>query len=399
MNSAIVLWRRTGEQHRHKSRHVQEDRHTIIFTMSAISQNKRPRMGITAEEVQVQFVDTEEGVCSPVEGEDSAIEDKGNVVVHDTSIPMKDVHSLHSQLLSILQELRAKRGFNPALWTKRRTSELCVYLKRNNLRAVVVSISGGVDSASILGLLKRAQDLAALDPTHPFNPANGGKIIAIAQPICSTPGIQNRAYEAANAFDVNVVTVDQTSVHNQLVGIVENQVGPLQDFSKAMFKSYQRTPIAYLLASHYGGVVVGTGNLDEDGYLYYYCKFGDGAVDVGLIWDLHKSEVFQLAEYLGVPRSILEAPPSADLAPGQTDETEIGATYDMVELVYTFIHSFSEAQQAEFLHSLCPEARDQFDREREVITAIHNRGMHKADLNPKNMGSEWFKERYPEADI
>lgn len=141
---------------------------------------------------------------------------------------------------------------------------------------------------------------------------------------------------------------------------------------------------------------MGTGNLDEDGYLYYYCKFGDGAVDVGLIWDIHKSEVFKLAAYLGVPQSILAAPPSADLAPGQTDETEIGATYDMVELVYLFVFHFTEERKATFLAGLSTDARLQFDQEFENIQRIHVRGQHKADLNPKNMGSKWFKETFPE---
>ena len=311
-----------------------------------------------------------------------------------TAIALKKVQPLHPKLLDKLRQIRRQKAFDPQIWVFQRTSELLRYMRDNNLKALVVSISGGVDSSSVLGLLKRTQDLAATDPTHPFNPDNGGKIIAIAQPICSTPSIQNRAYEAADAFGITVVTVDQTAVHNQLVGIVEDQVGELNSFSKAMFKSYQRTPIAYLLASHYSGVVVGTGNLDEDGYLYYYCKFGDGAVDVGLIWDLHKSEVFQLAAYLGVPQSILDAPPSADLCPGQTDESEIGATYDMVELVYVFLHQYTVAEQANFVDSLCPDSREQFERELDVIRAIHNKGLHKADLNPKNMGSEWYHRHY-----
>jgi NAD+ synthase (glutamine-hydrolysing) len=176
------------------------------------------------------------------------------------------------------------------------------------------------------------------------------------------------------------------------------QIGELKGFSKSMFKSYQRTPVAYLLASHHGGVVVGTGNLDEDGYLYYYCKFGDGAVDVGLIWDIHKSEVFQLAAYLGVPESILVAPPSADLAPGQTDEAEIGATYNMVELVYIFVFHYDEKRKALFLSCLSAGARTQFDAEFKNIQVIHERGQHKADLNPKNMGSPWFFEQFPELE-
>ena len=60
--------------------------------------------------------------------------------------------------------------------------------------------------------------------------------------------------------------------------------------------------------------------LDEDGYLCYFCKAGDGVVDVQLIADLHKSEVFTVGKYLEVPEDILVAPPSADLWDGQTDE-------------------------------------------------------------------------------
>lgn len=72
--------------------------------------------------------------------------------------------------------------------------------------------------------------------------------------------------------------------------MMANEFGePLSKFSSSMLKSYLRTQVAYTLASNYSGVVIGTGNLDEDGYLYYYCKFGDRVVDIGLIWDLHKS--------------------------------------------------------------------------------------------------------------
>lgn len=62
--------------------------------------------------------------------------------------------------------------------------------------------------------------------------------------------------------------------------------------------------------------MLGTGNHDEDGYLGYFCKAGDGVVDVQLISDLHKSEVFKVGAELGVPESILRSPPSADLWDG-----------------------------------------------------------------------------------
>jgi NH3-dependent NAD+ synthetase len=140
------------------------------------------------------------------------------------SIPTKDVNELHSELLCALAEERRKKNFQPDLFCEKRVAQLVLYLKTNNLKAVVLSISGGVDSGCVLGLLKKAQDLAALDSTHPFNPANGGKIIPVAQPIDSTAEIQNRAYEVAAAFGIEVITVDQSEVHHQLVNTVEQQV-------------------------------------------------------------------------------------------------------------------------------------------------------------------------------
>lgn len=309
----------------------------------------------------------------------------------NNAIPTKEVKPLHSELNIKLEKIREKRAFNPEEFVKTRGNQLLYYLLTYNIKTVVLSVSGGVDSACILGILKYAQSLASLIPLHPFNPVNGGQIIAVAQPIHSTKSIQNRAWEAGKVFDVPIITIDQTIVHDMIINSVEKSIGTkIKPFAQSMFKSYQRTPTAYLLASHFGGVVVGTGNLDEDGYLYYYCKFGDGAVDIGLIWDLHKSEVFKLAKHLGVPESILIAPPSADLAPGQTDETESGVTYDQVELVYNYLFRMEEEEREQFLTDLCVEAREQFDREFEMIKAIHDRGSHKADLNPKNMGSDWY---------
>lgn len=259
------------------------------------------------------------------------------------------------------------------------------------VKTVVISVSGGVDSACVLGLLKEAQIKANAILTHPFNEKNGGRIIAIAQPIYSTSSIQSRAYEVGNKFGIEIKTICQDQIHTKLTELIANEFGePLSKFSSSMLKSYLRTPVAYSIASNYTGIVVGTGNLDEDGYLYYYCKFGDGAVDVGLIWDLHKSEVFTLSKYLGVPESILTAPPTGDLYSDQTDEEEIGLSYDMVELVYNYIHIFTKQEQNEFKSRIGDKAWKLFESNIQIVETIHKKGLHKADLNPKNIGQYIF---------
>lgn len=275
---------------------------------------------------------------------------------------------LHPELKAKLDEYDRQRAFSAEDFVDKRCKGIIEYLKKYSLKATVVSVSGGVDSAVVLSLLVETKQRY---PEYPF------EIVALAQPIMSTESIQNRAYELAVKKGIELITIDQTEEHHSIINKIEDQVGKLNTFSKSMFKSYQRTPTAYLLASHYKGIVVGTGNLDEDGYLYYYCKFGDGAVDISVIWDIHKNEVFQVAKYLHVPESILNAPPSADLYPDQTDEGELGVSYDMVRLVYYSLDN------SDWVSELSEDAIQQFIAEKRKIEIVHLRGMHKQDINPK----------------
>jgi len=124
-------------------------------------------------------------------------------------------------------------------------------------------------------------------------------------------------------------------------------------------------------------VVMGTGNQDEDGYLAYFCKAGDGVVDIQLISDLHKSEVFKVGAELGVPKSILVAPPSADLWPGQTDEDELGFTYDFIELYTGEYLKLDDKGKAAFVASLGADAKQQFVDWSSACVKVHDRNSHK----------------------
>jgi len=143
-----------------------------------------------------------------------------------------------------------------------------------------------------------------------------------------------------------------------------------------------RTPVGYYVAQLYStkgfpAIVLGTGNMDEDGYLAYFCKAGDGVVDVQLISDLHKSEVFQVAAFLSVPESTRVAPPSADLWEGQTDEGELGFSYDFVELWTGDYIKRDDTGKRNFKNGLKEEDLKQLEDWGLAAEKVHKRNFHK----------------------
>lgn len=280
---------------------------------------------------------------------------------------------LQADLKKALETVRAKRNFNVQDWVQKKAQLINEYFKKNKLSGAVVNMSGGVDSSVTAALLLEAKK-ATDSPIK--------KVVGILQPILSTPEIQNRALEVAKDLGLEVFTVDQTSIFETLSGLVEKQSGLTGNgFSRGQLRSYMRTPVAFFTAQLLStngtpSVVVGTGNKDEDGYLFYFCKAGDGVADIQLIADLHKSEVFKVGALLRVPESVLKAAPSADLWPGQTDEEEIGASYDFVEL-YTELLEYSEADKAAIISGLSSEALAQYQASEKLVVSIHNRNKHK----------------------
>ena len=124
--------------------------------------------------------------------------------------------------------------------------------------------------------------------------------------------------------------------------------------------------------------MIGTGNLDEDGYLFYFSKAGDGVSDIQLIQDLHKSEVYEVARHLHLDQQLVDAVPSADLWAGQTDEDEIGWSYDAVELWVELV-AHDEVKQVE--QKLTGEELEQFKAMGTRLEQIHKKNGHKAKIS------------------
>lgn len=295
-----------------------------------------------------------------------------SILCNKNSILMNDY------LYKELANFRQIKNFDPKIWLHNKITFLNNYMTKANLKACVINLSGGIDSGCVFAICIEA--LKQLDT--PIE-----KIIAIIQPIYSTPSHMLRALECkliatSQEEKVKIIVIDQSQIFDQIIENTEKAINIIPStFSNAQLKSYMRTPVAYYvtqLLNQIGkpALVLGTSNYDEDSYLGYFCKAGDGVFDLALIDDLHKSEVYIMAKYLNVPSSILNAQPSADLWDGQTDETELGFTYDFVELFTQYIN-LSILEQNEFKKRLDSDGLQYFEQTSEKIIAIHNKNKHK----------------------
>ena len=115
---------------------------------------------------------------------------------------------------------------------------------------------------------------------------------------------------------------------------------------------------------------------DEGAYLGYVGKASDGMVDVQIISDIHKSEVYQVAHELEIPKSIIEATPSGDMYDSRTDETVFGASYDFVELYLNYLN-MKDSEKEKLISSLDEKSKEQFDFYAKNLENLHKYNLHK----------------------
>jgi len=178
---------------------------------------------------------------------------------------------------------------------------------------LVVGLSGGVDSACVAGLAQRA--------------IGSDAILGVLLPCHSDPVDGEYARQVATAFNLETVTVDLSAVFDSFVAALPPSSSRM---ATANLKPRLRMTALYYIANSRNALVVGTGNKSEL-MIGYFTKYGDGGSDLLPLGDLYKREVYDLARELGVPQPIIDRPPTAGLWPGQTDEGEMGITYDALE--------------------------------------------------------------------
>jgi len=192
-------------------------------------------------------------------------------------------------------------------------------LLKSGLGGFVIGLSGGIDSA-----LSAALAVNAVGPE---------KLLGVLMPYrSSSQSSVNDALELADKFGIKTKTVNISPMIDSYYESIDDS-NRLRAGNKM---ARERMSILFDISHELGYLVLGTGNRTEIA-LGYTTWYGDSACSLNPLAQLYKTEVRELSKYLGVPDSIISKPPSADLWSGQTDESEIGVTYEAIDQLLEMI--------------------------------------------------------------
>lgn len=184
-------------------------------------------------------------------------------------------------------------------------------VKKTGLNKVTVGLSGGLDSAVVAALCKEAF---------------GDNLNCVLMPsqFSSKESIEH-ALEVCEKFDIKYETISIAPMVEAFISNMNEDRLRIGNFSARM-----RMSVLYDVSSRERSLVVGTSNRSEI-LLGYGTIYGDTACAINPIGQIYKSDEFEFARFLGVPESILNKAPSADLWEGQSDEAELGYTYKQMD--------------------------------------------------------------------
>ncbi len=230
--------------------------------------------------------------------------------------------------------------------------------KEAGARGYVLGVSGGIDSALVMRLCARAVGkgnvLGLLMPTQDSIQED----LADGKLLCEAEGIEHKV-------------IDITP--------------PVEAFQKAVGENVERIPLAnikarcrmivlYYFANARGRLVAGTSNKSEM-MMGYFTKYGDGGADVEPLSDLYKTQVRQLARKIGAPDKVIRKAPSAGLWKGQTDEGEMGITYDRLDAI---LLGFEQSLEVREIARRAETSVDEVSR----IAGVIRSTAHKRELPP-----------------
>lgn len=270
---------------------------------------------------------------------------KGNV-----QIPQENVEHV--------EDVRAGAAYytidNLVWWIRHKVQEAKV-------KGVVVGVSGGIDSAVVSALCKKAFPEQSLGLIMPANSIPEDR--QFAEMVCDAIGLDYKVMDLSDTYNLMIRTAQSS-------GLIGTESHPLVGGN---LKARLRMSTLYLAAQERGYLVVGTDNAPES-VTGYFTKYGDGGVDILPISSLLKRQVRELARYLDIPEPIITKPPSAGLYEGQTDESEMGILYDDID---DYISDYPVPEEV-----------------KKKIQALEQRSEHKREMPPsapKEMNAMFVK--------
>ncbi|KXS49211.1 MAG: NAD+ synthase [Halanaerobium sp. 4-GBenrich] len=183
------------------------------------------------------------------------------------------------------------------------------------LEGAVVGLSGGIDSA----VTARLAQLAF-----------GENLLTVIMPCHSSSSDREDALKIANEFQMQVIENDLSDVYDHLLDELKSTGIKDGKLAEANIKPRLRMTSLYYYAQIKNYLVIGTDNWSEL-KIGYFTKHGDGGIDLAPLGSLVKHEVKELAQVLDIPAEIIEKKPSAGLWDGQTDESEMGFSYEELD--------------------------------------------------------------------
>ncbi|WP_339034711.1 NAD(+) synthase [Spiroplasma endosymbiont of Cantharis rufa] len=215
-------------------------------------------------------------------------------------------------------------------------------VKKANQKGVIVGISGGIDSAVVAALAKKA---------FPDD------YMTVWMPCKSSELDEKCKLELINKLNLKNVSVDLSKTFEVLSDSLNKSGIEQSKIALANSKARLRMTTLYSMAQTHNYLVLGTDNADE-WHIGYFTKFGDGGVDLLPIVHLLKREVREAAKILGVPESIINRAPTASLWEDQTDETEIGFSYDLIDdYIIGKSVDIQVKERVEYLHKISEHKR------------------------------------------
>jgi len=306
---------------------------------------------------------------------------------------------MDDKIKSMIDEQRQKRKFDADNYIKEKTFKINAFFRENNLDAAVFGVSGGVDSAVTMALLSKAQE----DEDSPIKKIRGIVAPIFGDGVSDQEDASYKAIKLLEEFNCEHRYTDLTDAYEGMIQCKKEGLGEKEAWTNGQMASVLRTPMFYYQAAilqsmGYKSLVVGTTNRDEGAYIGFFGKASDAMVDLQPIADLHKSEVYKVAERLGVPEEIIKATPKGDVWDKRVDEAMIGAPYHFLEDYLLLLEFLGERDVK--IEYFIKSVKDRFE-DKELnwianIEKIHKTNSHKYQVGMPSHFIDVLPRKIPE---